>query len=73
MEILVNLSEKLIHNNIIPYYLHMLDRVSGSFHFEVKDEDVIFIYQRLRDILPGYMLPRLVKEVPGEKSKIPVY
>ncbi len=70
--ILTQLSEKLIENHIIPYYLHMLDHVQGSAHFEVSDSDAIQIHQQLRAVLPGYMLPRLVREVAGEKSKLPV-
>ena len=71
--ILAQLSEILIENHIIPYYLHMLDHVQGSAHFEVSDNDAIQIHQQLRAVLPGYMLPRLVREVAGEKSKLPVY
>lgn len=69
---LEQLSEKLIDNNIIPYYLHLLDRVQGSTHFEVRDSDAIALYEQLRATLPGYMLPRLVREIPGEKSKLPI-
>jgi len=71
-EILQQLSETLIDNHIIPYYLHMLDRVQGSAHFEVTEQDAISIYHQLRDLLPGYLLPRLVREVAGKKSKLPV-
>lgn len=70
---LVQLSECLIEYNILPYYLHMLDKVQGSSHFEVCEKEVINIYQQLRDILPGYMLPRLVREVAGKNSKTPVF
>lgn len=72
-ETLKQLSEILIENHIIPYYLHMLDHVQGSAHFEVSDSDAVRIHQQLRTVLPGYMLPRLVREVAGEKSKLPVY
>ena len=70
---LKQLSEILIENHIIPYYLHMLDHVQGSAHFEVSESDAVQIHQQLRAILPGYMLPHLVREVAGEKSKLPVY
>ncbi|MCK5647751.1 MAG: EF-P beta-lysylation protein EpmB [Gammaproteobacteria bacterium] len=72
-ETLKQLSEILIENHIIPYYLHMLDHVQGSAHFEVSESDAVQIHQQLRAILPGYMLPHLVREVAGEKSKLPVY
>ena len=70
---LKQLSEILLENHIIPYYLHMLDPVQGSAHFEVSDKDAIQIHQQLRTVLSGYMLPRLVRETAGEKSKLPVY
>jgi KamA family protein len=66
---LTQLSEKLIAYHIIPYYLHCLDPVSGSAHFELKEHAIKNIYQQLREILPGYMLPRLVREIAGKKSK----
>ncbi|MCU7940709.1 MAG: EF-P beta-lysylation protein EpmB [gamma proteobacterium symbiont of Bathyaustriella thionipta] len=66
---LAALSETLIDNHIIPYYLHMLDKIQGSAHFEVNSCDAHAIYQQLRARLSGYMLPRLVREIPGEKSK----
>ncbi|MCU7835791.1 MAG: EF-P beta-lysylation protein EpmB [gamma proteobacterium symbiont of Taylorina sp.] len=72
IEVLVQLSETLIENQIIPYYLHMLDKVQGSAHFEVSDKEAIVLYQQLRDKLPGYMLPSLVREISGEKSKLPI-
>ncbi len=73
VDILRQLSEILIENHIIPYYLHMLDRVQGSAHFEVSDEDAVQIHQQLRGVLSGYMLPQLVREIAGEKSKFPIY
>ncbi len=73
LEDLVQLSEALIKHQIIPYYLHMLDKVQGSAHFEVNEQEAMMLYQKLRAQLPGYMLPRLVREIPGEKSKRPIY
>ena len=73
VETLQQLSEMLIEQQIIPYYLHMLDHVQGSAHFEVSESEAIKIHQQLRAKLSGYMLPRLVREVAGEKSKLPVY
>ncbi len=71
--ILQHLSEKLIENQIIPYYLHLLDPVQGSAHFAVSEQQAVQIYQQLRAKLPGYMLPKLVREIAGESSKLPVY
>lgn len=73
VDTLKQLSESLIENHIIPYYLHMLDHVQGSAHFEISDKEAIQIHQQLRAVLSGYMLPRLVREVAGENSKRPVY
>ena len=69
---LAELSETLIDNHIVPYYLHMLDKIQGSAHFEVADDDAKIIYQQLRTKLSGYLLPRLVRETSGEKSKTPI-
>ncbi len=71
VDTLVELSEQLIQYQIIPYYLHTLDKVRGSQHFCVSETEIETIYQALRNTLPGYLLPRLVTELPGEKSKIP--
>ncbi|MDX2502988.1 MAG: EF-P beta-lysylation protein EpmB [Gammaproteobacteria bacterium] len=72
VETLAQLSETLLEHHIIPYYLHMLDKVKGSAHFAISDKEAINLYQQLRAVLPGYMLPRLVREIPGENSKLPV-
>jgi len=73
VETLAELSETLVEHHIVPYYLHMLDKVQGSAHFEISESDSIALFQQLRTQLPGYMLPRLVREIPGEKSKLPVF
>lgn len=70
---LIALSEALIDNQIIPYYLHLLDKVQGSAHFFISDVAAIELYQQLRKKLPGYMLPRLVREIPGEASKTSIH
>lgn len=72
LDALIQLSETLIENQIIPYYLHMLDKIQGSAHFEISDKEAISIHQQLRTKLPGYMLPELVREIAGEKSKLPL-
>jgi EF-P beta-lysylation protein EpmB len=73
LHILQELSETLIEHHIIPYYLHMLDRVQGSAHFEISEQAALALHQQLRERLPGYMLPRLVREVAGEKSKSAIF
>lgn len=57
----------------IPYYLHLLDRVSGSAHFEVERQRAVTLMEELRNRLPGYLVPRLVEERAGKPCKLPVY
>ncbi len=63
------LSERLFAAGVLPYYLHLLDRVSGAGHFEVSATRGEAIIDQLRQRLPGYLVPRLAKEVAGEGSK----
>ncbi len=69
---LANLSERMFSAGVLPYYLHQLDRVQGTAHFEVPDDDALTLMADLRERLPGYLVPRLVRELPGEPSKRPV-
>ncbi len=71
-ETLVALSEKLFEIGVQPYYLHQLDRVAGTAHFEVPEADALALYETLRARLPGYLLPRLVREVQGAPAKLPL-
>ncbi|NRB37186.1 MAG: EF-P beta-lysylation protein EpmB [Pseudomonadales bacterium] len=64
-----SLLESLYTLNIQAYYLHVLDKVQGAGHFFCKDEDTKEIYAKLVTLLPGYMLPRLVREYPHAASK----
>jgi L-lysine 2,3-aminomutase len=54
----------------MPYYLHQLDRVAGTAHFEVADEEGLRLVAELRARLPGYAVPRYVREVPDAANKI---
>jgi len=63
------LSENLMACGVLPYYLHVLDRVQGAAHFEVNDDAAFALMSRLSAQLPGYLLPRLVREIPGEPAK----
>lgn len=56
-------------NGIIPYYLHQLDRVAGSAHFEVPIEKGKKLIEKLRASLPGYVVPNYVQEIPNEPNK----
>jgi EF-P beta-lysylation protein EpmB len=69
---LADLSEALFSAGVLPYYLHMLDRVQGAAHFEVDEARAQALMQSLMSELPGYLVPRLVREIPGAASKTPV-
>ncbi len=66
---LVALSERLLDCGVLPYYLHQLDRVRGAGHFEVPEEEGSGLMKDLRRRLPGYGVPKYVREVAGELSK----
>jgi EF-P beta-lysylation protein EpmB len=66
------LSERLFACGVLPYYLHQLDPVEGAAHFAVRDAQALRLGEELRHRLPGYLVPRLVREVPGVGSKIPL-
>ncbi len=72
LEVQTRLAETLFDSGVIPYYLHLLDRVQGAAHFEVADPHARALYQAMRRDLPGYLLPRLVREIPGAPFKVPV-
>jgi EF-P beta-lysylation protein EpmB len=69
---LAELSERLFAAGVLPYYLHQLDRVQGAAHFEVNDETALALMEGLRGSLPGYLVPKLVREVGGDASKRPL-
>lgn len=69
---LINLSERLFDIGVQPYYLHLLDRVRGAAHFEVNEGEARALMRALAAVTPGYMLPRLVREVAGEPWKVPI-
>jgi EF-P beta-lysylation protein EpmB len=66
---LIALSEKLFDSDIMPYYLHLLDPVQGASHFDIPHEKARQLYQEIQAELPGFLVPKLVREMPGEKSK----
>ena len=70
--ILIELFERLFSCGVLPYYLHMPDKVAGTGHFDVAQETALSIMEELRIKLPGYLVPRLVREIPGAPYKIPV-
>ncbi|RUL72918.1 EF-P beta-lysylation protein EpmB [Dyella choica] len=69
---LIALSERMFVAGVLPYYLHQLDRVQGAAHFEVTDTHARSLIERMRSRLPGYLVPKLVREVGGDPSKRPI-
>jgi EF-P beta-lysylation protein EpmB len=67
--VLTELCERLIDLGVMPYYLHQLDRVAGAAHFEVSEAVGLKLMAELRRRLPGYAVPRYVREQPGELHK----
>ncbi len=72
VDTLANLSERLFAAGVLPYYLHQLDRVHGTAHFEVDDARALALMDGMRAQLPGYLVPTLVREVSGDASKRPL-
>lgn len=70
--VLAELSETLFAARVLPYYLHLLDPVRGAAHFDVNEIEASAIMKSLRQRLPGYLVPRLVRERPGQPAKTPV-
>lgn len=66
---LKNLSERLFAAGVLPYYLNLLDKVKGTQHFMVDDQTGIDLVAQLRQQLPGYLVPRLIRETAGQPSK----
>ncbi|WP_410346746.1 EF-P beta-lysylation protein EpmB [Thioalkalivibrio sp.] len=69
---LCELQERGFAAGILPYYLHLLDRVRGAAHFEVPEARARELHAGLGSRLPGYLVPRLVREVPGASGKVPL-
>ena len=72
LQVLAGLSERLLAIGVLPYYLHLPDRVVGTAHFDVPEAKAVALVDALRQKLSGYAVPRLVREVPGEASKVSI-
>ncbi len=66
------LSRRLVNIGVMPYYLHQLDQVSGTAHFEVAKSRGVELLRELASRLPGYAVPRYVQEIPGHTGKTPI-
>jgi EF-P beta-lysylation protein EpmB len=68
----MELSKALFKAGVLPYYLHLLDKVKGAHHFEVPEKEAQQLHQQLLLKLSGYLVPKLVREESGKGSKTPV-
>lgn len=68
-DVLACLSNKLFSIGILPYYIHLLDKVQGAAHFLVDDDNAKQIMRQLAKNVSGYLVPKLAREIGGEKSK----
>ncbi|MCU6669303.1 EF-P beta-lysylation protein EpmB [Enterobacteriaceae bacterium H4N4] len=69
---LADLSNALFDAGVMPYYIHVLDKVQGAAHFMVHDEEARAIMRELLTLVSGYMVPKLAREIGGEPSKTPL-
>jgi EF-P beta-lysylation protein EpmB len=69
---LSDLSEKMFDIGIIPYYLHLFDPVQGAAHFDVNEDRAVSIANEMLASLPGFLMPRLVREIAGQANKTPI-
>ncbi|MBA2652691.1 MAG: EF-P beta-lysylation protein EpmB [Tatlockia sp.] len=67
--VLAKLSEDLFSCGVLPYYLHVLDKVAGAAHFDLPEKTALAIHRQLQSILPGYLVPRLAREESGRAHK----
>lgn len=70
---LIDLSNKLFRYGILPYYIHLFDQVAGAHHFDINQNEALKIYDELKASVSGYLLPKLVKEIPNEPNKTHIY
>lgn len=70
---LIELSQRLFDARVMPYYLHVLDKVKGAQHFDLESSKVDSLYKEVLAGLPGYLVPKLVREIAGEKNKTPLF
>jgi EF-P beta-lysylation protein EpmB len=70
---LSDLSERLFEIGVLPYYLHLLDKVEGAAHFDVSESQAVHLMAQLQAQLPGYLVPKLVREIAGQPNKTSVF
>jgi EF-P beta-lysylation protein EpmB len=73
VQTLADLSETLFAAGVLPYYLHLLDPVAGAGHFDTPEEEGRTLHLGLQHLLPGYLVPKLVRDTPGEPAKMLIF
>lgn len=68
----VDLNERLFSIGVLPYYLHLLDKVRGASHFDTPQQEAIALMHQLYKKLPGFLVPKLVREIGGQAHKTPI-
>ena len=69
---LVDLQEASFDAGVMPYYLYLLDKVQGAAHFEVSDDEARSLMAEVIKRLPGFLVPKLTREIGGQPGKTPV-
>lgn len=72
VEAQTQLSQRLFASGVLPYYLHVLDKVAGAAHFDHEVRSAVALYWSLLAALPGYLVPKLVRELPNRPFKVPI-
>ena len=70
---LVELSEQLFDAGALPYYLHLMDKVKGAAHFDLPEKRAVAIHQQMQAALPGFLVPKLVREIPHKPNKTSIF
>ena len=68
----IALNEGLFEIGVMPYYLHVLDKVQGAEHFDLPDHKAKELMRELIKRQPGYLVPKLVREIGGQPGKTPL-
>src|SRR5207237_10150625 len=69
VDVLCELSETLFAANVMTYYLHVLDKVKGAQHFDMEESAAVALHKSLTEVLPYYLVPRLVREEAGKAAE----
>jgi len=70
---LIQLSKRLFQCKTLPYYLHLLDHVSGAMHFDTGKQSALALKTQMEQQLPGYLVPKLVQETAGKQAKTAIF